>query len=195
MPKIRLTTKIPLIVDCDTGYGDIANVIRTVSGFENAGASAIQLEDQKWPKKCGHMEGKLIEPLDIAVDKIKAAVEARQNPDFKIIARTDARSPYDFKTAMKRLEAYKEAGADILFMDAIETEEEMKQQVTLLPGPHMVNMSETGKTPIMPSEKLEEIGYQTEISCCVQELSDIGMEGHLEKAISHNLNGLIDVKI
>tara|TARA_Y100000590_G_scaffold466801_1_gene643408 strand:+ start:599 stop:1465 length:867 start_codon:yes stop_codon:yes gene_type:complete len=156
---IRLTTKIPLIVDCDTGYGDIANVIRTVSGFENAGASAIQLEDQKWPKKCGHMEGKLIEPLDIAVDKIKAAVEARQNPDFKIIARTDARSPYDFKTAMKRLEAYKEAGADILFMDAIETEEEMKQQVTLLPGPHMVNMSETGKTPIMPSEKLEEIGF------------------------------------
>ncbi|PPR79134.1 MAG: 2,3-dimethylmalate lyase [Alphaproteobacteria bacterium MarineAlpha2_Bin1] len=157
---IRGSTSFPLIVDCDTGYGDIPNVMRTVQKLETLGVSAIQLEDQKWPKKCGHMEGKLIEPIDIAVEKIKAAVYARKTKDFKIIARTDARSPHGFKEAMKRLEAYNNAGADILFMDAIETEDEMKIQVSELPGVHMVNMSETGKTPLMPANELEDIGYK-----------------------------------
>tara|TARA_B100001559_G_C16438986_1_gene593480 strand:+ start:244 stop:1104 length:861 start_codon:yes stop_codon:yes gene_type:complete len=156
---IRGTTSFPLIVDCDTGYGDIPNVIRTVQSLESIGVSAIQLEDQKWPKKCGHMEGKEIEPTKIAVERIKAAVSARESDDLKIIARTDARSPKGFTEAMKRLEAYKKAGADILFMDAIETIEEMEQQINNLPGLNMVNMSETGKTPLMSAKSLEDIGF------------------------------------
>ncbi|MDC0073716.1 isocitrate lyase/phosphoenolpyruvate mutase family protein [Alphaproteobacteria bacterium] len=157
---IKTVTSIPLIVDCDTGYGDIANVFRTVRGMEIAGASAIQLEDQKWPKKCGHMEGKIIEPVQVAIERIKAAVQARESTDFKIIARTDARAPLGFDEALKRLELYKKAGADILFMDAIENEKEMEQQISKLDGYQMVNMSETGKTPLMSSKELEEIGYK-----------------------------------
>ena len=157
---IKGATNFPLIVDCDTGYGDIPNVMRTVRNLETLGVSAIQLEDQKWPKKCGHMEGKIIEPIEIATEKIKAAVDSRTSENLKIIARTDARSPLGFSEAMKRLEAYKLAGADILFMDAIETEEEMKAQTTNIPGIHMVNMSETGKTPLMPAKELENIGYK-----------------------------------
>ena len=126
---IKGATSFPLIVDCDTGYGDIPNVMRTVRTLETIGVSAIQLEDQKWPKKCGHMEGKLIEPIDIATEKIKVMLFTQEESNkFKIIARTDARSPHGFKEAMKRLEKYKEAGADILFMDAIESEDEMKSQ-------------------------------------------------------------------
>lgn len=157
---MRSVTTIPLIVDCDTGYGDVANVIRTVRGLESIGASAAQFEDQTWPKKCGHMEGKVIEPVEKAAERIRAAVAGRSSPDFKIIARTDARAPLGMDEAMRRLQIYKQAGADILFMDAIESPEEMKRQVSELPGPHMVNMSETGKTPLMSAEELEQIGFK-----------------------------------
>jgi 2-methylisocitrate lyase-like PEP mutase family enzyme len=157
---IRAVTQMPLVVDCDTGYGDIANVIRTVRGLQMAGASAAQFEDQTWPKKCGHMEGKVIEPAERAAERIRAAVSGRLSPDFKIIARTDARAPLGLEEAMRRLRLYKEAGADILFMDAVESVAEMKRQVTELPGPHMVNMSETGKTPLMSARELEAIGFK-----------------------------------
>jgi len=157
---IRAVTSIPLIVDCDTGYGDVANVMRTVRGLENLGAAAAQFEDQTWPKKCGHMEGKVIEPVEKAAERIRAAVAGRSSPDFKIIARTDARAPLGLEEAMRRLKIYKEAGADILFMDAVESVEEMKRQVGELPGPHMVNMSETGKTPLMSAEELGAIGFK-----------------------------------
>ncbi|MBM3503158.1 MAG: carboxyvinyl-carboxyphosphonate phosphorylmutase [Alphaproteobacteria bacterium] len=157
---IRAVTQMPLIVDCDTGYGDIANVIRTVRGLQLAGASAAQFEDQTWPKKCGHMEGKVIEPAERAAERIRAAVSGRPSPDFKIIARTDARAPLGLEEAMRRLKLYKEAGADILFMDAVESVAEMKRQVNELPGPHMVNMSETGKTPLMSAKELEAIGFK-----------------------------------
>jgi len=157
---IRSVTSIPLIVDCDTGYGDVANVIRTVRGLEALGAGSAQFEDQTWPKKCGHMEGKIIEPVEKAAERIRAAVAGRTSPDFKIIARTDARAPLGMEEAMRRLKIYKEAGADVLFMDAIESPEEMKRQTTELPGPHMVNMSETGKTPLMSADELEALGYK-----------------------------------
>ena len=157
---IRAVTSIPLIVDCDTGYGDVANVMRTVRGLEGLGAAAAQFEDQTWPKKCGHMEGKVIVPVERAAERIRAAVAGRSSPDFKIIARTDARSPLGMEEAMRRLKIYKEAGADILFMDAIESTEEMKRQVGELPGPHMVNMSETGKTPLMSAKELEALGFK-----------------------------------
>ncbi len=157
---IRNVTTIPLIVDCDTGYGDVANVMRTVRGLEQAGAAALQFEDQQWPKKCGHMEGKKIEPVEIAAARIRAAVQARRNPDLLIIARTDARSPMDLDAALERLKIYKEAGADILFMDAIETAAEMERMAAELDGPLMVNMSESGKTPLMPVPELEALGYK-----------------------------------
>ncbi|MEQ8247341.1 MAG: oxaloacetate decarboxylase [Alphaproteobacteria bacterium] len=157
---IRAVTSIPLIVDCDTGYGDVANVMRTVRGLEGLGAAAAQFEDQTWPKKCGHMEGKVIEPVERAAERIRAAVAARRSPDFKIIARTDARAPLGLDEAMRRLKIYKDAGADILFMDAIESPDEMKRQVSELPGPHMVNMSETGKTPLMSANELEALGFK-----------------------------------
>lgn len=157
---IRSVTTIPLIVDCDTGYGDVANVMRTVHGLEQAGAAALQFEDQQWPKKCGHMEGKKIEPEAIAADRIRAAVTARRNPDLQIIARTDARSPMGLDAALDRLRLYKEAGADVLFMDAIESSTEMERMAKELPGPLMVNMSESGKTPLMPAQDLEQLGYK-----------------------------------
>ena len=157
---IRSVTKIPLIVDCDTGYGDVANVMRTVRGLEQAGAAALQFEDQQWPKKCGHMEGKKIEPEAIAAGRIRAAVAARGNPSLQIIARTDARSPLGLGAALDRLRLYKEAGADVLFMDAIESPAEMERMAKELPGPLMVNMSESGKTPLMPAQDLEQLGYK-----------------------------------
>lgn len=157
---IRSVTAIPLIVDCDTGYGDVANVMRTVRGLEQAGAAALQFEDQQWPKKCGHMEGKKIEPEAIAADRIRAAVAARRDPNLQIIARTDARAPLGLDAALDRLRLYKEAGADVLFMDAIESPTEMERMAKELPGPLMVNMSESGKTPLMPAQDLERLGYK-----------------------------------
>ncbi len=157
---IRSVTTIPLIVDCDTGYGDVANVMRTVRGLEQAGAAALQFEDQQWPKKCGHMEGKKIEPEVIAADRIRAAVAARSDSDLQIIARTDARSPMGLDAALDRLRLYKEAGADVLFMDAIESPAEMERMAAELTGPLMVNMSESGKTPLMPAQELEALGYK-----------------------------------
>lgn len=157
---IRSVTAIPLIVDCDTGYGDVANVMRTVRGLEQAGAAALQFEDQQWPKKCGHMEGKKIEPEAIAADRIRAAVAARGDPNLRIIARTDARAPLGLDAALDRLRLYKEAGADVLFMDAIESPTEMERMAKELPGPLMVNMSESGKTPLMPAQDLEQLGYK-----------------------------------
>ncbi len=158
--SIRSVTTIPLIVDCDTGYGDVANVMRTVRGLEQAGAAALQFEDQQWPKKCGHMEGKKIEPEAIAADRIRAAVAARSDSGLQIIARTDARSPMGLDAALDRLRLYKEAGADVLFMDAIESPAEMERMAAELTGPLMVNMSESGKTPLMPAQELEALGYK-----------------------------------
>jgi methylisocitrate lyase len=156
---IRSVTTIPLIVDCDTGYGDVANVMRTVRGVAQAGAAALQFEDQKWPKKCGHMEGKKIEPEGIAATRIRAAVEARGDSDLKIIARTDARAPLGLDAAMDRLRVYQEAGADVLFMDAIESPAEMERMAREFSCPLMVNMSESGKTPLMRAEDLEALGF------------------------------------
>ncbi|KAB2872743.1 MAG: oxaloacetate decarboxylase [Bauldia sp.] len=150
---------LPLIVDCDTGYGDVANVRRTVRSFEAAGAAALQIEDQSWPKRCGHMEGKRIEPLDVAVRKIRAAVESRRDDDTVIIARTDALGPLGIDEALNRCLLYKEAGADVLFVDGPESEEHLVRIGGELPGPVMVNMSESGKTPILPAARLRELGF------------------------------------
>lgn len=151
---------VPVIVDADTGYGEAMNVVRAVREFEKAGAAAIQIEDQVLPKKCGHLAGKkLIDPFEMA-KKIKAAVEARTDPDLVIIARTDARSVNGFEDAVKRAEIYIEAGADVIFPEALESEEEFKEFAKRVDAFLLANMTEFGKSPIISFKRLEEMGYK-----------------------------------
>lgn len=157
--SIRRVTQLPLIVDCDTGYGDVANVVRTVRGMELLGVAAIQIEDQAWPKKCGHMDNKIVEPRDIAIRKVRAAVDARRRPDTLIVARTDARGPLGMDEALSRCLAFKEAGADMLFVDGPQSTQELEQIGRTLPGPLIANMSETGLTPLHSANELEQMGF------------------------------------
>ena len=160
---MRQVTNIPLIVDCDTGYGDIANVKRTVEGMESLGVAGIQIEDQVWPKKCGHMAGKFVEPRDTALRKIKAAVQARLNSDLVIIARTDARGPLGMDEALFRAKMFIDAGADMIFVDGPKSIVELEKICQASIGPQMANMSETGLTPILSAKELEEIGFKLTI--------------------------------
>jgi len=157
--SIRRVTDLPLIVDCDTGYGDVANVVRTVRGMELLGVAAVQIEDQAWPKKCGHMDNKIVEPRDIAIRKVKAAVQARRHSDTMIVARTDARGPMGMDEAIARCMAFKEVGADILFVDGPQSSEELEWIGRSLPGPLIANMSETGLTPLHSAQELQQMGF------------------------------------
>ena len=155
--------RTPLIADGDTGYGGLLNVRHTVQGYEAAGAAAIQLEDQEFPKKCGHTPGRRVIPMEDMVRKIRVAVEARRSPDFLIIARTDARTTLGLDEALRRAEAYAKAGADILFVESPETEEEMRTIGRQLDRPLLANMVEGGRTPVLSREELESIGYKIAI--------------------------------
>ncbi|MEA4901056.1 isocitrate lyase/PEP mutase family protein [Desulfitobacterium sp.] len=150
---------IPVIADGDTGFGNAVNVMRTVRQYEMAGVAAIQLEDQVAPKKCGHMTGRQVIPMEEMVGKIKAAVEARQNPDFVIIARTDARTVHGIDEAIRRGKAYEEAGADVIFIESPESVEEMKMITSNFNVPVLANMVEGGRTPLLTTNELEGIGY------------------------------------
>jgi len=153
----------PVIADADNGYGGNLNVIRTVQEYESAGVAAIQLEDQVTPKRCGHMEGKEIVSKEEMVSKIKAAVSARKNPDFCIIARTDARAVNGFEDALERAMAYEKAGADIIFFEAPQSVDEMKKIAQSIKSPLLANMVEKGKTPLLKNSELENIGYKIAI--------------------------------
>jgi 2-methylisocitrate lyase-like PEP mutase family enzyme len=149
-----------LIVDGDTGFGNALNVVRTVRTFERAGATAIQLEDQDFPKRCGHLDGKGLIPAAEMVGKIKAALDTRASRDTLIIARTDAVAVEGFERAIERAHLYRHAGADVLFVEAPKTREELARVTKSLPGvPLMANMVEGGKTPILPAAELEQIGF------------------------------------
>lgn len=149
-----------VVADADTGYGGLLNVHHTVRGYEAAGVTAIQLEDQEFPKKCGHTPNKRCVPTQDMVDKIRVAVAAREDAqNFLIIARTDARASLGVDEAMRRLEAYAEAGADILFFEAPQSEEEMRRACAAFDTPMLANMADGGKTPILPASVLQEIGY------------------------------------
>ena len=151
---------VPLLADGDTGYGGVINVRRTVQEFEWAGASAIQLEDQEIPKKCGHTEGKkLIDARAMAL-KIEAAVASRRSDDFLIIARTDARSILGFEEAIRRGKIYEAAGADVIFIESPQTEEELKIVADSFDKPTMANMVEGGKTPLLTATELNEMGFK-----------------------------------
>ena len=151
---------IPLISDVDTGYGDVINMKRTVEEFEGAGISAIQMEDQVWPKRCGHMEGKQLIPAEQMVQKIRIAVDSRKDPDFLIIARTDANTVFGFEEAIRRCNLYREAGADVIFFESPTSREQLQQIPKLINAPLMINMSEGAKTPIYDNSTLEKMGYK-----------------------------------
>lgn len=153
--------EVPLIADGDNGHGGIANVERLVRGYEQAGAAAIQLEDQVLPKRCGHMEGKEVVSLEEGAAKIAAAVRARTSSDFLIIARTDARAISGLDDALRRADAYLKAGADLLFVEAPQSEAELKAIGERFKGvPLVANMVEHGKTPILSTEDLGALGYR-----------------------------------
>jgi 2-methylisocitrate lyase-like PEP mutase family enzyme len=156
-------TTTPLIADGDTGYGGLLNVQYTVRGYEAAGAVAIQLEDQEFPKKCGHMLGRRVVPVEDMVDKVKVAVASRESDEFLIIARTDARTTLGLDEALRRAEAYAKAGADILFVESPESVEEMRTIGRSFDRPLIANMVEGGRTPILDRKTLEEIGYSIAI--------------------------------
>jgi 2,3-dimethylmalate lyase len=151
----------PLIADADTGYGNPISVIRTVREYERAGVAAIHLEDQLWPKKCGHMEGKQVIPIDEMNQKIRAAVDARQDPDFVIIARTDANAVHGLEDALRRGRAYREAGADVIFIEAPRSTEELRAIAQAFPDvPLLYNWAESGKTPLLSLEEIHALGFK-----------------------------------
>jgi methylisocitrate lyase len=157
---ITAATPLPLICDADTGFGEALNVERTVRQFESAGAAGIHLEDQQLPKRCGHLSGKqLVEPQEMAA-KLRAAVAARRDPDFLLIARTDARGVHGFADAVKRAQLYRDAGADAIFPEALESPEEFARFAKEVPGPLLANMTEFGKSPLLDARQLGELGYR-----------------------------------
>lgn len=157
--RIVAGTKTPIVADADTGFGGLLNVRQTVRAYEAAGVSAIQLEDQEFPKKCGHVEGRRVVPVEDMVAKIGVALEARQSEDFLVIARTDSRTSLGLEEALRRSEAYEKAGADVIFLESPESEEELAQAGRRIGKPLVANMVEGGRTPVLPAHRLGELGY------------------------------------
>ncbi len=157
--RICSVTDLPVIVDADTGYGNAINVIRTVDELIRIGAAGMFLEDQVWPKRCGHMKGKQVIPLEEQLKKLQAAIDAKRNRDFFIVARTDARQALGLNEAITRGIAFKKAGADAVFIEAPETKEEMLEIARCVPGPLVANMLERGVTPLMGPQELRDLGF------------------------------------
>lgn len=151
---------IPMIVDIDTGYGNALNLMRAVREFESAGLAGIFFEDQTFPKRCGHFEGKQVIAIEEMIVKIKAACETRRDDDFVIIARTDSRALHGLDHAIERGKAFAEAGADLVFVEALLSEEEMHKAAQAIPVPLQANLSEAGKTPVLPVDTLYEMGFK-----------------------------------
>jgi len=158
--RICSVVDTPVIVDADTGYGNALNVIRTVRDLRRAGAAGMFLEDQVWPKRCGHMKGKQVIPLDEQLKKLKAAIEAKDGRPFFIVARTDSRQSRGLNEAITRGIAFKEAGADAVFIEAPESSDEMKEIARHVPGPLVANMLERGVTPLMEPQELKGLGFE-----------------------------------
>ncbi|HEX2230423.1 MAG TPA: isocitrate lyase/PEP mutase family protein, partial [Candidatus Binatia bacterium] len=158
--RISPVVDVPVIVDADTGYGNAINVIRTVEELIRCGAAGMFLEDQVWPKRCGHMRGKQVIALDEQLNKLRAAIDARKNGNFFIVARTDSRQGLGLSEAITRGIAFKEAGADAVFIEAPQSKEEMKEIARQVPGPLVANMLERGVTPLMGPKELLDLGFQ-----------------------------------
>jgi 2-methylisocitrate lyase-like PEP mutase family enzyme len=194
-------TSIPIIFDGDTGYGNAVNVYRTVRGFADAGAAAIMIEDQKWPKKCGHTKGKDVVEVDEANSRIKAAVDASKmnNKDILIMARTDAIATRGLDDAIKRMQKFSELGADILFVEAIKSKEDMKRVIKEVPGHHMINLIEDGETPLLEINELEDIGFKiavfplTLMSASVKTMQE-SLKNMKNKTYNTNVSKFSDLK-
>ena len=161
--RIADVVTIPVIADADTGYGGAVNIFRTVREFERAGVSAIQIEDQEWPKRCGHEPGRRLVTIGEMQARIRAATAARHDPDFRIIARTDARTTEGLDAAITRMRAYRDAGADVMFVESPESTDELARIVHELPGPHLANMVEGGRTPLLDVPQLQQLGFRIAI--------------------------------
>ena len=153
LQTLSRTCNAAVIADADTGFGGLLNVAHTVRGYVAAGATAIQMEDQRFPKKCGHTPYKQVIPAEEMMQKIKVACDARDGADTMIIARTDAKAMEGFEASVERGQRYRDAGADIVFLEALDTEEEMREACARIDAPMMANMADGGRTPILPAKK------------------------------------------
>ena len=162
--RMTAAVDVPVIVDGDTGYGAIPNVIRTVREFERAGAAGMLLEDQVFPKRCGHFAGKQVIPVEEMIDKLRAALDARQDADFVVIARTDARAVEGLDAAIERANRYAEVGADVIFVEAPQTRDELARVAREIPKPQLANMLVGGATPILSASELEDLGFKIVVS-------------------------------
>ena len=183
---IAASVAVPVIADADTGYGGVLNVRRTVRKYEQAGVAAIHIEDQEFPKRCGHLDNKRVIPAEDMVSKIRAAVEARTDEDFLIIIRTDALAVTGWDDTMDRCEKYVEAGADALFVEALRTPEEAQRAVQCLPVPLLYNFVETGKSPLIPAPKLAQMGFKLVIFPVSALLMVTGVVGKLMRELKDN---------
>lgn len=156
-------TKTPVIADADTGYGGLLNVRHTIRGYEQAGVSAIQIEDQEFPKKCGHTPNRRVVPLEDMVQKIEVAVDSRRSDDFLIVARTDSRTGLGLDEAIRRGKAFAKAGADVVFIESPESEEEMKRVADEIDAPLFANMVNGGRTPLLSADRLKTLGFSIAI--------------------------------
>jgi 2-methylisocitrate lyase-like PEP mutase family enzyme len=181
MATLVRTSTAAVIADGDTGYGGLLNVHHTVRGYEEAGVTAIQIEDQEFPKKCGHTPGRRVIPMEDMAEKIRVAADARTDKEnFLIIARTDARESEGMDATLRRLEAYAKAGADVLFPEALTSEEEMRRACAALDKPVMANMSNGGYSPVPHTSVLAEIGYAFAI---YPSLTSLAAAAAMEKAL------------
>jgi len=177
--RICSVVDVPVIVDADTGYGNAINVIRTVQDLIRVNAAGMFLEDQVWPKRCGHMKGKQVVPLDEQLNKLHAAIEAKSGRDFFIVARTDSRQALGLREAISRGIAFKQAGADAVFIEAPESKDEMKEIAREVPGPLVANMLERGVTPLMQPAELKDLGFDlvvwplAPLYCVARSLSEV----------------------
>ena len=203
---------VPVFTDGDTGYGNVTNVYRTVREMERAGAAGMFIEDQVFPKRCGHMEGKQVIPAEEMVAKIKAALDARIDPDFVMMARTDALAVHGIEEAIRRGNLYRETGADLIFVEAPQTIEDMKRINREINAPTLANNVEGGKSPLLTAKKLESIGYNVVVfpiasTYCIakavvdlmRELKEKGTtESFLDRMITfasfNELVGLLDIR-
>ena len=184
----------PIVVDADTGFGNAVNMVRTVQMLERAGADALQIEDQVFPKRCGHFAGKEVIPAAEMVAKIKAAVDTRRDADLLVIARTDAIAPEGFAAAIDRAAAYREAGADVTFVEAPTSMEEIAEIPRRLPWPQLINIVIGGRTPELPNAKLKELGYagviyanvalQSALKVMQAALGELRRKGHIGDALN-----------
>jgi methylisocitrate lyase len=192
--RIARSTHLPLLCDADTGFGEVLNVERTVTEFEAAGAAGIHLEDQQLPKRCGHLSGKSLIDAEAMAAKIRAAVASRRDPDFVIVARTDARGVTGLEDAVRRAKMYVSAGADVIFPEALETVDEFARFAAEVPAPLLANMTEFGRSPNLDADTLGRLGYRlilfpltafrTAMMAAENTLADLKAHGHQRNSLN-----------